>query len=98
MDTTLSYRMKMASSYRQPEADLSNGVIRHRAMSIGVLATFLANLAQVLKLDAADRRHLFLLAHERPPAEPGKTWCVLPPLVRRLMHDLPHPAFVLNLR
>ncbi|WP_295684265.1 helix-turn-helix transcriptional regulator [uncultured Nevskia sp.] len=65
---------------------------------IGVSAAFLDNLARVLKLDAAERRHLFLLAHERPPAEPGKTWCVLPPLVRRLMHDLPHPAFVLNLR
>ena len=65
---------------------------------IGVSATFLDNLARALKLDAAERRHLFLLAHERPPAEPGKTWCVLPPLVRRLMHDLPHPAFVLNLR
>ena len=65
---------------------------------IGVSATFLDNLARVLKLDAAERRHLFLLAHERPPAEPGKTWCVLPPMVRRLMHDLPHPAFVLNLR
>ncbi|NUW61511.1 helix-turn-helix transcriptional regulator [Cronobacter muytjensii] len=65
---------------------------------IGVSSTFLDNLARVLKLDAAERRHLFMLAHERPPAEPGKTWCVLPPLVRRLMHDLPHPAFVLNLR
>ncbi|WBM39356.1 helix-turn-helix transcriptional regulator [Alcaligenes faecalis] len=65
---------------------------------IGVSASFLDNLARVLKLDAAERRHLFLLAHERLPAEPGITWCVLPPLVRRLMHDLPHPAFVLNLR
>ncbi|MGY2957263.1 transcriptional regulator with XRE-family HTH domain [Pseudomonas sp. TE6349] len=65
---------------------------------IGVSASFLDNLARVLKLDAAERRHLFLLAHARPPAEPGKTWCVLPSLVRRLMHDLPHAAFVLNLR
>ncbi|MBE8715733.1 helix-turn-helix transcriptional regulator [Cellvibrio polysaccharolyticus] len=65
---------------------------------IGVSAAFLDNLARVLKLDAAERRHLFLLAHERLPAEPGKTWCVLPPLVRRLMHDLPHPAYVINLR
>ena len=65
---------------------------------IGVSATFLDSLARVLKLDASERRYLFLLAHERPPAEPGKTWCVLPPLIRRLMHDLPHPAFVLNLR
>ncbi|WP_025732344.1 helix-turn-helix transcriptional regulator [Carnimonas nigrificans] len=65
---------------------------------IGVSTTFLDNLARVLKLDAIERRHLFMLAHERPPSEPGTTWCVLPPLVRRLMHDLPHPAFVLNLR
>lgn len=65
---------------------------------IGVSALFLDNLARVMKLDAAERRHLFMLTHERPPAEPGTTWCVLPPLVRRLMHDLPHPAFVLNLR
>lgn len=66
---------------------------------IGVSAAFLDNLARVLKLDAAERRHLFLLAHERPPAEPGKTWCVVPPLVLRLMRDLaPHAAYVLNLR
>lgn len=67
--------------------------------SIGVSSTFLDNLARVFKLDAAERRHLFLLAHERSPAEPGQTWCTIPPLVVRLMHDLaPHAAFVLNLR
>lgn len=66
---------------------------------IGVSSGFLDNLARVLKLDAAERRHLFLLAQERPPAEPGKTWCMVPPLVRRLMQDLsPHAAYVLNLR
>lgn len=66
---------------------------------IGVSATFLDNLSRVLKLDAAERRHLFLLTHERLPPEPGKTWCVVPPAVRRLMHDLaPHMAYVLNLR
>jgi len=65
---------------------------------IGVSSAFLDNLARVLKLDAGERRHLFLLAHARPPAEEGKTWCVVPPPVRRLMHDLPHAAFVLNLR
>ncbi|MDQ8032503.1 MAG: helix-turn-helix transcriptional regulator [Bordetella sp.] len=66
---------------------------------IGVSAGFLDSLARVLRLDASERRHLFLLAHARPPAEPGKTWCVVPPLVVRLMHDLaPHAAYVLNLR
>ncbi|WP_213663587.1 helix-turn-helix transcriptional regulator [Stutzerimonas stutzeri] len=66
---------------------------------IGVSATFLENLSRTLKLDATERRHLFLLAHQRLPPEPGKTWCVVPPLVHRLMADLPlRPAYVLNLR
>ncbi|TKT82602.1 helix-turn-helix transcriptional regulator [Aquamicrobium sp. LC103] len=66
---------------------------------IGVSADFLDNLARVLKLDAAERRHLFLLAHERPPAEPGKTFCAVPSLARRLVDDLaPHAAYVINLR
>lgn len=48
---------------------------------IGVSAGFLDNLARVLKLDAAQRRHLYLLAHERPPQnreKPGVCslhWC-----------------------
>lgn len=66
---------------------------------IGVSSTFLDNLAKALKLDAAERRHLFLLTHQRPPVEPGKTWCQVPPLVKRLMGDLPtRPCYVLNLR
>lgn len=68
---------------------------------IGVSANFLDNLARVLKLDAAERRHLFLLAHERPPADVGKTWCEVPRLIHRLMDDLAlcgRPAYVLNLR
>ena len=65
---------------------------------IGVSSAFLDKLAEVLKLDAGERRHLFLLAHARPPAEEGKTYCVVPPMVRRLMHELAHPAYVLNLR
>ena len=66
---------------------------------IGVSAEFLDNLARVLKLDAAERRHLFLLAHERPPAEPGKTFCTVPSLAGRLVGDLaPHAAYIINLR
>jgi len=64
-----------------------------------VSAAFLENLARVLKLDPAERRHLYLLAHQRPPAEPGRTVCTVPPQVRRLMDDLPaRPAYILNLR
>ncbi|HEX5677526.1 MAG TPA: helix-turn-helix transcriptional regulator [Alcanivorax sp.] len=66
---------------------------------IGVSSTFLDNLAKALQLDAAERRHLFLLTHQRPPVEPGKTWCQVPPLVKRLMDDLSmRPSYVLNLR
>jgi PAS domain-containing protein len=66
---------------------------------ISVSATFLDNLSRALKLDATERRHLFLLAHQRLPPEPGKTWCTVPALIHRLMGDLPsRPAYVLNLR
>lgn len=66
---------------------------------ISVSATFLDNLSRALKLDTSERRHLFLLAHQRLPAEPGKTWCTVPALIHRLMGDLPaSPAYVLNLR
>lgn len=66
---------------------------------ISVSTTFLDNLARVLKLDAAERRYLYLLAQQRPPVEPGKTWCVVPPVVHRLMGDLAsRPAYVINLR
>ncbi|WP_091642650.1 helix-turn-helix transcriptional regulator [Aquisalimonas asiatica] len=66
---------------------------------IGVSATFLDNLARVFRLDATERRHLYLLAHQRPPTEQARTWCTLPALVHRLLADLaPRPAYVLNLR
>lgn len=66
---------------------------------IGVSSAFLDNLCRVLKLDVMERRHLYLLSHQRPPAEEGKTWCVVPQIVHRLMADLPlRPAYVLNLR
>lgn len=62
-------------------------------------SAFLDRLASTLKLDAAERRHLFLLAHQRLPVEPGKTRCDVPPILRDLMDDLPHrPAYLLNLR
>ncbi|REC95567.1 helix-turn-helix transcriptional regulator [Kushneria indalinina] len=66
---------------------------------INVSARFLDNLSRALRLDAAERRHLFLLTHQRPPVEPGQTWCEVPSLIKRLMADLPQrPCYVLNLR
>ncbi|MDX5627003.1 MULTISPECIES: helix-turn-helix transcriptional regulator [unclassified Brenneria] len=66
---------------------------------IGASGYFLDRLATIFKLDAAERRHLYLLAHQRPPAENGKTVCEVPPLVHRLIADLPRRlVYVLNLR
>ncbi|MBK1666310.1 transcriptional regulator [Rhodospirillum rubrum] len=68
-----------------------------RAITVSV--AFLDNVSRVLKLDETERRHLFVLAHHRPPAINGRSWCVLPPLVRRLIDDLVlRPCYVLNLR
>lgn len=66
---------------------------------ISVSSTFLDNLSRALKLDATERRHLYLLAQQRPPCEPGRTWCTVPPLIIRLIEDLDaRPSYVLNLR
>jgi len=66
---------------------------------IGVSPAFLDNLCRVLKLDSMERRHLYLLTHQRPPAELGETWSTVPKVIHRLMDDLQlRPAYVLNLR
>lgn len=67
--------------------------------AIKVSTAFLDNVSRVLKLNEIERRHLFLLAHQRPPAVTGQAWCKLPHLVRRLLDDLTlRPSYVLNLR
>lgn len=67
--------------------------------AISVSSAFLDAVARVLKLDEVERRHLFLLAHKRPPVVAGRAWCEVPPLVTRLLADLAsRPAYVLNLR
>lgn len=67
--------------------------------SIRVSTSFLDNLSRVLKLDEIERRHLFLLAHQRPPAMTAQTGCQLSPMIRLLLDDLTlRPAYILNLR
>ena len=66
---------------------------------IGVSTAFLDSVCRVLKLDATERRHLYLLTYQRAPAEQAQTWCVVPPVIHRMMADMPlRPAYVLNLR
>lgn len=66
---------------------------------IRVSAAFLDNVARALKMSAEERRHLYLLARQSPPATAAENWCVLQDLVRRMLDDLSaRPAFVMNLR
>jgi transcriptional regulator with XRE-family HTH domain len=66
---------------------------------IRVSTAFLDAISRVLKFDEVERRHLFLLAQQRPPILPGRPSCELPPLVRRVLDDLiVRPAYVFNLR
>lgn len=66
---------------------------------IGVSSKFLDELCRVLKLDAAERRHLYMLTQRRPPQEPTRTACEVPGIARNLMDKLyDSPAYVLNLK
>lgn len=67
--------------------------------NIGVSAEFLDDLCKVLKLDAAERRHLYLLAQKRLPKEPARTACTVPQVAHDLLSRLPEsPSYVLNLK
>lgn len=67
--------------------------------AIGVSTKFLDAVCRVLKLDAAERRHLYMLTQQRPPVEPGRSSCEVPSIARRLVGQLPEsPTYVLNLK
>ncbi|WP_435106322.1 helix-turn-helix transcriptional regulator [Arhodomonas sp. AD133] len=60
---------------------------------------FLDRLADVLQLDELEHRHLFLLAHKRPPAADADSAATVSPMAQRLLGDLtPRPAYVMNAR
>lgn len=66
---------------------------------IGVSSEFLDDLCKVLKLDSAERRHLYMLAQKRPPKELSQAACTVPAVIRDMLFRLPdNPAFVLNSR
>ena len=66
---------------------------------IGVSSEFLDDLCKVLKLDPAERRHLYMLTQKRPPKESARTAYTVPVVIRDMLFRLPdNPAFVLNLR
>ncbi|MDX7991056.1 helix-turn-helix transcriptional regulator [Xenorhabdus littoralis] len=66
---------------------------------INVSTTFLDNLSNVLKLNKSEKQHLYLLAQQRPPYELVQTTYYFPPLIKKLLDDLPaRPSYILNLR
>jgi transcriptional regulator with XRE-family HTH domain len=64
---------------------------------IQVSAHFLENLARALRLDAAEREHLFALAHHRPPPLVPVSSTASPAL-QRMLDSLPNPAHVKTAR
>jgi transcriptional regulator with XRE-family HTH domain len=64
---------------------------------IQVSEHFLENLARGLRLDAAERDHLFAIAHQRPaPIIPQSS--TVSPSLRRMIDSLPNPAYVRTVR
>ncbi len=66
---------------------------------IGVSTRFLDNLARTLRLNEAERQHLYLLAHQRAPEASGVTEHHVPPVITRMLDDFPdnYLCYVLNL-
>lgn len=61
---------------------------------IQVSTHFLENLCRALRLDRAERAHLFALAQERPPPLPTAAVRTVSPPVQAMLSSLPHPAYI----
>jgi transcriptional regulator with XRE-family HTH domain len=61
---------------------------------IQVSVHFLERVAVALRLDSAERAHLFALAHHRPPPLAGELAAAVSPALRRLLWTLPNPSYV----
>ena len=60
-------------------------------------ADVLERLATAMRLDADEREHLFLLAHDRPPPRRGAAPPVISPRLRRLLDSMDRsPAYVFD--
>ncbi|WP_426448879.1 helix-turn-helix transcriptional regulator [Paenibacillus sp. S-38] len=66
---------------------------------ISVSAALLESLSRVLQLDAAERRHLFLLAHRQPPPADPPARRIISPALRHFLDGLgTTPGCVLDAR
>lgn len=65
---------------------------------IRVSDAVLERISQALRLTEDERTYLYSLVQQRPPRLPKDTGSDAPPDVLRMIHSLPHPAVVMNLR
>jgi transcriptional regulator with XRE-family HTH domain len=61
---------------------------------IPVSAHFLENLARALRLDAAEREHLFTLAQHRPPPLGRFSPPAVTPALQNMLESFPNPAYL----
>jgi transcriptional regulator with XRE-family HTH domain len=65
---------------------------------IQVSAHFLENLARALRLDVAEREHLFTLAQHRPPPLARFVPQAVTPALQNMLESFPNPAYLKTLR
>jgi transcriptional regulator with XRE-family HTH domain len=65
---------------------------------IQVSAHFLENLSRALRLDAAEREHLFTLAQHRPPPLARTVPQAVTPALQNMLESFPNPAYLKTLR
>lgn len=65
---------------------------------VRVSTDFLESVARALRLDAAERRHLFALAQNRPPPLVPLPSSNVTPVLRRMLDSLPNPSYLKTAR
>ena len=66
--------------------------------AISVSSHFLENVARALRLDPAERAHLFALAHHRPPPVVPVPSSRVTPALEHTLETIPNPAYVKTAR
>ncbi|MFE0759044.1 helix-turn-helix transcriptional regulator [Inquilinus sp. NPDC058860] len=66
--------------------------------AIQVSADFLERVCRALRLDQAERQHLYALAQHRPPPHGAPGLPAVSPILQALLDSLPNPAYIKTAR
>ncbi|MGO1080383.1 helix-turn-helix transcriptional regulator [Inquilinus sp. CA228] len=66
--------------------------------AIQVSADFLERVCRALRLDPAERQHLYALAQHHPPPHPTPGLPTVSPILQALLDTLPNPAYIKTAR